>query len=119
MPTEIITRTATGGEDPKRRRDLERLLAGCKCDLREVVKDILSSEEEHAEDSPHFLTVRQIAKDLQIAEKTVIRYIKDGELEGIDVGRGSRPEYRVHKDMFDRWLLVKRVNKEEDTEQKE
>lgn len=47
-----------------------------------------------------FLTVEQIASQLQIHWQTVLQYIKSGKLRAVKLGRG----YRVEQSDFDEFI---------------
>ncbi len=57
-----------------------------------------------------FMTVTEVAEQLQVAENTVRRWIREGKLEAFKVGRG----YRVTKEQFNAFLQATSTKKESD-----
>ena len=49
---------------------------------------------------PEVVTVKQLADFLQISDQTVIRAIKNEELEAFKVGR----EWRIERDSVSKWV---------------
>lgn len=58
------------------------------------------SEERPLEDNEEVLTVKEIAKQLRVAEKTVRNWIASGDLAAFDLGRG----YRIKRSDYDDFL---------------
>jgi excisionase family DNA binding protein len=52
-----------------------------------------------------FITVEQVAERLQVHPATVTRYINDGRLEAIQIGRN----YRIHPEAFNRFVEQQKV----------
>jgi excisionase family DNA binding protein len=55
---------------------------------------------------PEFLSVAEIAGSLNVAEPTVRRWLRAGDLPALKAGRA----YRVRRDDFERWLTERRVD---------
>ncbi len=48
-------------------------------------------------EEPKELTVEQVAKEMQVNKKRVYIWIQAGELPAIDIGRGSKHNYRISR----------------------
>lgn len=48
------------------------------------------------DENKKMLTVRQVADEMNVDEKTVRRWINRGELNAVNIGR-IRPEYRISR----------------------
>ena len=57
-------------------------------------------EERPLENNEEVLTVKDIAKQLRVAEKTVRNWIASGDLAAFDLGRG----YRIKRGDYDNFL---------------
>lgn len=53
----------------------------------------------------NFLTVEQVAKDLQVHWQTVLNYIKNGKLKAIKLGKG----YRISQKAFSEFVKKSRT----------
>ena len=51
-------------------------------------------------------TVREIAEDLRVHPRTVLRWIKQG-LPALNIGSAKRPDWRVEPDQLRAWLLAR------------
>jgi excisionase family DNA binding protein len=49
------------------------------------------------------LTVKEVAEDLRIHPRTVLRWIKD-DLPAINVGSALRPDWRIEPTVLREWL---------------
>ena len=47
-----------------------------------------------------YLTVQEIAKTLKVHEQTVFRWIREGKLESVKIGRNQR----ITKEQFDQFV---------------
>lgn len=54
-----------------------------------------------------FLTVDQVAEILQLGRNTVLRFIKEEELEALQLG-GKKGAWRIHPDWLKSFLLEKK-----------
>lgn len=54
-----------------------------------------------------------IARDLGCTPEHVVQLIRDGTLQGINIGRGKKPEFRVRGESYERFLRERSVNPEE------
>jgi excisionase family DNA binding protein len=59
------------------------------------------------------LTVKQVAAELNVDEKTVRRWIQSGELIALNIGR-LRPEYRVSRSNLDDFIERRQTGRQED-----
>jgi len=52
------------------------------------------------------LTVKEAAKELKLAERTIWKYLQEGTLEGVAVGakEGSGRRWRVPRESVDRFI---------------
>lgn len=50
------------------------------------------------------LTVEQVAKELQVSERTVYQYIKDGRLKATNIGTAKRGTWRINREDLDKFL---------------
>lgn len=50
--------------------------------------------------APHALTLAEIAETYRLSVRTLLRYIEQGELEALKIGRG----YRVTREQLAAWL---------------
>jgi excisionase family DNA binding protein len=55
------------------------------------------------------LTVKEVAKELRVDQKTVRRWIDRGELVAIDIGR----EYRIRRSALDDFISRRQTDKRE------
>ena len=53
-----------------------------------------------------WLTVEQVADLLQVAQETVRRWIRSGELPVLDLG-GPKTGYRIRRDELDRFIQAR------------
>jgi excisionase family DNA binding protein len=51
----------------------------------------------------------RVAQALGCSSEHVLALIKRGELDAVDIGAGSRPEYRVSKQSFEAFLERRKV----------
>lgn len=49
------------------------------------------------------MTVKEVAEDLRVHPRTVLRWIKDG-LPAINVGSAQRPDWRIEPAALREWL---------------
>jgi excisionase family DNA binding protein len=54
-------------------------------------------------DPGQWLTVRDVAEELQVTEETVRRWIRAGELAVLELG-GPRAGYRIRRDELERFI---------------
>lgn len=57
--------------------------------------------------APHALTLAEIAETYRISVRTLLRYIEQGELEALKIGRG----YRVTREQLAAWLERRTVGR--------
>ena len=57
-----------------------------------------------AEEQPTWLTVGQVAKELQVGDETVRRWIRSGELKVLNLGGRTRPDYRIRRQDLDEFI---------------
>lgn len=51
-----------------------------------------------------WLTVEDVAKSLKVTEETVRRWIRQGELPVLQLGRSPRSGYRIRRDELERFV---------------
>jgi excisionase family DNA binding protein len=56
-----------------------------------------------------WLTVKQIAEELQVNDNTVRDWIKSKELTAFNVGSKLRPDYRIKRTDFDKFITARTV----------
>ncbi len=49
------------------------------------------------------LTVKEVAEDLRVHPRTVLRWIKDG-LPALNIGSAQRPDWRIEPPVLREWL---------------
>ena len=59
------------------------------------------------------LTVKQVADQMSVDEKTVRRWIQNGELIAVNIGR-IRPEYRISPKNFDDFKRRRETGRRDD-----
>jgi excisionase family DNA binding protein len=57
------------------------------------------------------LTIKQVARRMNVDEKTVRRWIQRGELRAINIGR-LRPEYRIRPSDLERFIENRETGKD-------
>lgn len=61
-------------------------------------------------ESDKFLTVEDAAKELKVDTQTIRKWIRDGELPAISVGR----QYRIKREDFDAFIEKRRTKPSKD-----
>lgn len=56
-----------------------------------------------------YLTTTDVAEKLSVSRSQVVALIRAGKMAAIDVGVGTRPEYRVAPDALDAFLASRKV----------
>ena len=65
-----------------------------------------------SQDEEKMLTVKEVADQLRVDEKTVRRWIQKGELIALNVG-GIRPDYRISHQSLQDFKLRRQTGKQE------
>lgn len=68
-------------------------------------RDLRTVEEERA--AFHGLTVTEVAGRLGCDRSHVLRLIGDRQLAAVNIARGKRPNYRIHKGELERFLKAR------------
>jgi excisionase family DNA binding protein len=58
---------------------------------------------EHEQERPEWLTLKQVAAQLQVSEVTVRRWLHTGQLAGVRLP-GTRAGWRIHRQALERFL---------------
>lgn len=59
------------------------------------------------------LTVEQVAREMQVHKTRVYSWIQDGDLPAIDIGRGSKHNYRISRADLDAFKQERRTVRDE------
>ncbi len=65
-----------------------------------------------SQDEEKMFTVKEVAEQLRVDEKTVRRWIQKGELIALNVG-GIRPDYRISYQSLQDFKLRRQTGKQE------
>jgi excisionase family DNA binding protein len=68
-------------------------------------------------EEPKELTVEQVAKEMQVNKKRVYIWIQAGELPAIDIGRGSKHNYRISRIDLDEFKRRRRTTQWDENEE--
>lgn len=56
-------------------------------------------------------TIKEVSEMLKVHDRTVRRYIRSGELQAINLGSDSQPNWRIREDDLEEFLEKKKVGK--------
>lgn len=56
-------------------------------------------------------TIKEVSEMLKVHDRTIRRYIRSGELQAINLGSDSQPNWRIREDDLEEFLEKKKVGK--------
>lgn len=56
-----------------------------------------------------FLTLEEVAKEFRVHRRTIMRWLKSGELKGYKLGKGKTSLLRIPKTEVDRFLAKHKI----------